>query len=102
MDSKPNVIYEKNETLEPLFVNINPENPVSELESMCMNCHKNGITRMIMTKIPFFKEIILVAFSCDECGYRNSEVQSGQDLADQGIRIEVTITNEKVNYYLMF
>jgi len=84
------------ETLDPLYVDINPENPVSEIESLCMNCEKNGTTRILLTKIPFFKEIILMAFECPECGYKNSEVQPGQCLADQGIRIEVSVTNSKV------
>ena len=48
------------ETLDPLYVDINPENPVSEIESLCMNCEKNGTTRILLTKIPFFKEIILM------------------------------------------
>jgi len=82
---------------EPLFVNINPDNPVSEIESFCVNCEKNGITRILLTKIPYFKEIIIMAFDCPHCGYRNSEVQSGQALADHGIRIEVNVTTSKVN-----
>jgi hypothetical protein len=42
---------------EKIFVDINPDNPVTEVESFCVNCHKNGITRILLTKIPFFKEI---------------------------------------------
>lgn len=86
-----------NNNLEPLYIDINPENPVSEIESLCMNCQSNGTTRILLTKIPFFKEIILMAFQCPECGYKNSEVQPGQSLADRGIRIEVNVTNMKVN-----
>ena len=81
---------------EELFIDINAENPVSEIESLCMQCEKNGTTRILMTKIPFFKEIILMAFSCPECGHKNSEIQPGQALAEQGIRIEVSVTNSKV------
>ncbi len=84
------------EKLEPLFVNINPDNPVSEIESLCVNCEENGITRILLTKIPFFKEIIVMAFECEQCGYRNSEVQPGQCLADQALRIEVSVTTAKV------
>lgn len=29
----------------------------TEIESLCMNCHKQGITRLLMTQIPFFKEV---------------------------------------------
>lgn len=85
--------------LEPLFVNINPDNPVSEIESLCVNCEENGITRILLTKIPFFKEIIIMAFECPHCGYRNSEVQPGQSLADQAVKIEVNVTTAKVNIF---
>ena len=26
-----------------------------EIESLCMNCRENGITKLLLTKIPFFK-----------------------------------------------
>ena len=38
-----------------------------------------------------------MAFECPHCGYRNSEVQPGQTLADHGIRVEVSVTTSKVN-----
>jgi len=31
----------------------------------------------MLTKIPFFKDIVIMAFNCDNCGERNSEVQFG-------------------------
>lgn len=89
------------EQSEPLFVNINPDNPVSEIESFCVNCEDNGVTRILLTKIPFFKEIIIMAFECPHCGYRNSEVQPGQSLADQALRVEVSVTTAKVNFFFL-
>ena len=29
-----------NEKKEPIFMNLNAENPVTEVESLCMNCHE--------------------------------------------------------------
>lgn len=87
---------------DPLFVNINPDNPVSEIESFCVNCEENGITRILMTKIPFFKEIIIMAFECPHCGYRDSEVQPGQVLAEHGIRVELGVTTTKVKFKKVF
>jgi zinc finger protein len=85
--------------IEPIYIDINPECPVSEIESLCVNCEKNGITRILPTKIPFFKEIIVMAFDCQHCGYRSSEVQPGQQLANEGIHIQVTVTSTRVRYY---
>lgn len=60
--------------------------PVQEVESMCMNCHKNGITRMLLTKIPFFREIIIMSFECPHCGLKNSEIQPAAQIAEKGSR----------------
>lgn len=42
--------------------------------SMCMACGGDGTTRMLTTKIPFFREVILSSFECDDCHWRNNEV----------------------------
>ena len=75
---KPSSLTFGSRMAEPMYVNItaDPEN-VTEIESLCMNCHENGITCIFMAKIPFFKEMILTSFRCEHCGYRNNEVQSG-------------------------
>lgn len=60
--------------------------PVQEVESMCMRCHKNGTTRMLLTKIPFFREIIVMSFACPHCDFRNSEIQAAAQIAEKGSR----------------
>jgi zinc finger protein len=80
-----------------LYVDINPDNPITEIESLCMNCEKSGITKIMMTKIPFFKEIIIMAFECPHCFYKSSEVQHGQSLADHGIHFELNVVSQRVN-----
>lgn len=34
------------------------------VESLCPNCEKNGVTKILLTKIPYFRDIILMAFEC--------------------------------------
>lgn len=36
-----------------------------------------------------------MSFSCEECGFSNNEIQSGGRIQDQGIRIEVTVANQR-------
>ncbi|KAI1210796.1 zinc finger protein zpr1 [Annulohypoxylon truncatum] len=60
------------------------EKVVEEIESLCMNCHENGTTRMLLTKIPYFREVILMSFSCDKCGFSNSEIQSAGTIQPKG------------------
>lgn len=92
----------KVEQQEKLFIDINPDNPVTEIESFCVNCEQNGLTRILLTKIPFFKEIIIMAFDCEHCGYKNSEVQAGQELSDTGIHFELKVNSQKVRFILIF
>lgn len=40
-----------------------------------------------MTKIPMFREIILISFYCDNCGFKNNEVQFGGKLNDHAITL---------------
>ncbi|PFH37589.1 ZPR1 zinc finger domain-containing protein [Besnoitia besnoiti] len=64
---------------------------LTEVESMCPSCEENGKTLLLLHKIPHFKEIILVSFSCPHCNYSNREVQSAAALAPQGVRLELTV-----------
>ncbi|XP_034724168.1 zinc finger protein ZPR1 [Etheostoma cragini] len=57
----------------------------TEIESLCMNCYKNGMTRLLLTKIPFFKEVIISSFSCAHCNWSNTEIQSAGRIQDQGV-----------------
>ncbi len=43
--------------------------------SLCMVCGGDGTTRMLTTKIPFFREVIISSFECDDCHWRNNEVR---------------------------
>ena len=40
----------------------------------------------MLTKIPFFREIVLMSFSCEECGFKNSEIQSAGEIQQRGSR----------------
>lgn len=57
----------------------------TEVESLCMNCYKNGMTRMLLTRIPFFKEIIVSSFRCDHCHWSNTEIQSAGQIQEDGV-----------------
>ena len=40
----------------------------------CHACGKMGESRMCVTDIPYFKEVIIMSFVCDFCGFRTNEV----------------------------
>ncbi|ROL54311.1 Zinc finger protein ZPR1 [Anabarilius grahami] len=68
------------------------------IESLCMNCYENGSTRLLLTKIPFFKEIIISSFTCPHCHWTNSEIQSAGRIQDQGVLYTLQVkTKEDMN-----
>ncbi|RKP28982.1 zf-ZPR1-domain-containing protein, partial [Metschnikowia bicuspidata] len=69
--------------------------PIQEVESMCMNCHKNGTTCMLLTKIPYFREIIVMSFECPHCGTKNSEIQAAAQIAEKGSRYVLKIESKE-------
>lgn len=85
-DTQPSIVY----------LNINPDEPVQEIESLCMNCHEQGLTRFLLCSIPYFRDIVIMSFNCEHCGFSNSEVQSTANLAEKGIRITLIVNSPEV------
>ncbi|CAI9773335.1 unnamed protein product [Fraxinus pennsylvanica] len=65
--------------------------PLYEVESLCMRCGENGITRFLLTLIPHFRKILLSAFECPHCGERNNEVQFAGEIQPRGCRYRLQI-----------
>ncbi|GAB7362721.1 hypothetical protein MBLNU230_g3027t1 [Neophaeotheca triangularis] len=68
---------------------------VDEVESLCMNCHADGTTRLLLTKIPYFREIIITSFYCQECHFKNSEIQSAGSIQEKGAKYALRIENDR-------
>lgn len=66
---------------------------VEEIESLCLNCHEQGTTRLLLTYIPYFREVIVVSFFCPHCGNRNNEIQSAGQIQPKGCIYTVHVTN---------
>ncbi|NXE39102.1 ZPR1 protein, partial [Ptilorrhoa leucosticta] len=54
-----------------------------------------GVTRLLLTRIPFFKEIIVSSFSCDSCSWSNTEIQSAGRIQEQGVRYSLAVTSRQ-------
>nr|ASF90224.1 hypothetical protein SPAR01987 [Bartheletia paradoxa] len=57
---------------------------VEQIESLCLECGEQGMTRMLLTSIPYFREVVLVSFRCDHCGNYNNEIQSAGEIQPRG------------------
>uniref|UniRef100_A0A1J3DD72 Zinc finger protein ZPR1 n=1 Tax=Noccaea caerulescens TaxID=107243 RepID=A0A1J3DD72_NOCCA len=61
--------------------------------STCGACTKQCETRMFVTKIPYFQEVIVMASTCEDCGYRNSQLKPGGAIPDKGKKITLSVKN---------
>ncbi|KAI9755740.1 MAG: hypothetical protein M4579_004170 [Chaenotheca gracillima] len=68
---------------------------VEEIESLCMNCQENGMTRLLLTRIPYFREVILMSFYCPHCHFKNTEIQSAGQIQERGSRYTFTVTKKE-------
>lgn len=71
-----------------------PEPETTQIDSLCMNCGENGITKLLLTKIPYYKDIVLMSFECEHCGFENNEIQRGGQIMEKGIRITVKVNGQ--------
>lgn len=46
---------------------------------------------MLLTKIPFYKDVVVMSFHCDKCGYHNNEIQSGAPISELGVKYILTV-----------
>lgn len=82
--SKERFISEVGRTAEAVCADEEAENPLHQIESLCMRCRENGTTRLLLTQIPHFREVVLMAFECPHCGEKNNEVQFAGQLQPHG------------------
>jgi len=74
-------------------INADDEAPeVTEMESLCVACEEQGVTRLFPTRIPFFREVIVSSFNCEHCGAHNSELQPASSIQEKGIKVSVRIS----------
>nr|XP_043634393.1 zinc finger protein ZPR1-like [Erigeron canadensis] len=64
---------------------------VMTFPSTCGACAVSCETRMFVTNIPYFQEVIIMASTCDACGYRNSELKAGGAIPTKGKKVSVIV-----------
>lgn len=65
------------------------------LPSECFACSRPGFMKMCISYIPHFKEIIIMAFQCDHCGYRQAEVKQGGGVSAKAKKLTLQVKNEE-------
>jgi zinc finger protein ZPR1 len=65
-----------------------PATEVVELPGVCPDCNSDeDKTRSLMVDIPFFKDVLIMSYTCAKCGYRSNEVKAGGAIPIEGQRI---------------
>ncbi|RDW79039.1 zinc finger-containing protein ZPR1 [Aspergillus mulundensis] len=70
------------------------ETGVMQVESLCMNCHDNGTTRLLLLRVPFFRDIILESFECEHCHFKDNSVKSAGQIQEKGSVYTLDVENE--------
>eukprot|EP00124_Ichthyophonus_hoferi_P003855 Ihof_evm4s368 gene=Ihof_evmTU4s368 len=65
---------------------------VMKIDSYCPGCMAECEVRMHVLDIPYFKDVVIMAVTCDACGNRSSEVKVGGGIASKGRKITLKIT----------
>ncbi|TGZ63431.1 hypothetical protein CRM22_006921 [Opisthorchis felineus] len=68
---------------------------ITELESLCFNCRENGTTRLLLTRIAYFREVVISSFSCPHCGFENRTIDPASRIQDKGqlttLKVQTTV-----------
>jgi zinc finger protein len=75
-------------------INPHPES-VYCFQTNCSSCSSPCETRMHAIEIPHFREVIIMATTCDYCGYKTNEVKSGGATSAYGKKITLQLTTEE-------
>lgn len=51
------------------------------------------MTRLLLTSIPYFREVILMSFQCEHCNFKNSEIQSAGEIQPKGASYQLRLTD---------
>uniref|UniRef100_A0A8C7E1V0 ZPR1 zinc finger n=1 Tax=Naja naja TaxID=35670 RepID=A0A8C7E1V0_NAJNA len=67
-------------------------NEVLQFSTNCPECNAPASTNMKLVQIPHFKEVIIMATTCEACGHRTNEVKSGGGIEPLGTKMTLHVT----------
>ena len=66
-------------------------NEIIKIPQPCPSCYEEGEAMTAVTDIPHFKEVIIMAFNCTACGFRNNEIKGGGAVPTYGSEVTITV-----------
>merc|ERR1711976_875922 len=71
------------------------ENEVISIPTTCPACGAPAQANFKQVNIPFFKEIIIMANLCDECGEKSNEIKAGMGFEPFGEKLILNLNGNK-------
>ncbi|CAD8059830.1 unnamed protein product [Paramecium primaurelia] len=65
-----------------------------EFTNLCNQCGQDGINKMCKITIPFVRDLIIMSFSCNECGYRDTEIKGANGITPQGKMFRLYVNSQ--------
>lgn len=96
-DNSDTVIQDLQSTVDSVSTDDTSATPLHEIESLCMRCGENGTTRLLLTRIPHFREVVLMAFECPHCNERNNEIQFSGVIQPKGSCYQLKVPSGDAN-----
>ncbi len=63
--------------------------------TLCVACGGSGMTKMLPVTIPYFREIVVCSFECDDCGYKNNDAMFGGGIQEKGARFRLVVKDPR-------
>ena len=67
------------------------DNKIIEFPANCYCFMAPGFSRDCVCSIPYFKEIIISCFKCDQCGYKTTDVRWGGGISEKGTKMTLSV-----------
>lgn len=49
----------------------------------------------MLTRIPFYRDVVISSFSCDHCHYINNGIESANRIQQNGVRYKLIVSDAK-------
>eukprot|EP01015_Nassula_variabilis_P014176 TRINITY_DN2169_c0_g1_i2.p1 TRINITY_DN2169_c0_g1~~TRINITY_DN2169_c0_g1_i2.p1 ORF type:complete len:267 (-),score=67.86 TRINITY_DN2169_c0_g1_i2:103-903(-) len=57
----------------------------------CHVCFRDGEQNMCIVTIPYFKELVIMSFLCENCGFKSTETKVGGEVSDKARKITLHV-----------
>jgi len=81
-------------TLSQTLSNLDIDDRILTFVVPCPACPYDGEQRMVTINVPYFKDVVVMAFTCPNCGYKNSEIKTGGSISPRGKKLTLKVINQ--------